>query len=212
MYARARRSLSPCKGCRRTTGRPTHRADTVSVTTRDVKARAGTTRAITTCKRRSRKLDYSPLFGSLCTMNIHPKYLLQTLIGRGRVDKKKPRPQTRKGRLMLQHALSVIADHVPSLPHSFEFWHRVPSATLVAATLSKPLSRECLFNPLSERLSTLPGSGVYVAREPHLPRNESVSHCRARGAPQAVQRAEVYSPPLSVQPENEGVSQVLISC
>jgi hypothetical protein len=44
---------------------------------------------------------------------------------------------------------------------------------MVAATLSKPLSRECLFNPLSERLSTLPGSGVYVAREPHLPRNES---------------------------------------
>jgi hypothetical protein len=78
---------------------------------------------------------------------------------------------------MLQHALSVIADHVPSLPRSFEFWHRAPSATFVAATLSKPLSRECLFNPLSERLSTLPGSGVYVAREPHLPRNESVSYC-----------------------------------
>src|SRR5712691_4155162 len=87
-------SLSHCKGCRRTTGCPTHRADTVSVTTRDVKARAGTTRAITTCKRRSRKLDYSPLFGGLCTMNIHPEYLLQTLIGRGRADKKKPRPQT----------------------------------------------------------------------------------------------------------------------
>jgi hypothetical protein len=137
-------------------------------------------------------------------MSIHPKGLLQTLIGRGRADKKKPHPQTRKGRLMLQHALSVIADHVPGLPHSFEFWHRVPSATLVAATLSKPLSRECLFNPLSERLSTLPGSGVYVAREPHLPRNESVSHCRARGAPRAVQRAEVYSTPLSVQPENVG--------
>ena len=116
-------------------------------------------------------------------MSIHPRCLLQTLIGRGRADKKKPRPQTRKGHLVLQHALSVIADHVPGLPHSFEFWHRAPSATLVAATLSKPLSRECLFNPLSERLSTLPGSGVYVAREPHLPRNESVSHCRARGAP-----------------------------
>ena len=67
-------------------------------------------------------------------MSIHPKGLLQTLIGRGRADKKKPHPQTRKGRLMLPHALSVIADHVPSLPHSVEFWHRVPSATLVAAT------------------------------------------------------------------------------
>jgi len=174
------------------------------VTTRGVKAIAGTTRAIMTCRRRSRKLDHASLFGRLCTISIHPQYLLQTLIGRSRVDKKKPLPQTRKGRLMLQHALSVIADHVPSLPRSFEFWHRAPSATFVAATLSKPLSRECLFNPLSERLSTLPGSGVYVAREPHLPRNESVSHCRARGAPQAVQRAEVYSPPLSVQPKNVG--------
>ena len=43
-------------------------------------------------------------------MNIHPEYLLQTLIGRGRADKKKPRPQTRKGRLVLQHLLSVITD------------------------------------------------------------------------------------------------------
>jgi len=95
----------------------------------------------------------------------------------GRADKKKPRPQTRKGRLMLQHALSAIADHVPGLPRSFEFWHRAPSAILIAATLSKPLSRECLFDPLSERLSTLPGSGVCVAREPHLPRNECVFDC-----------------------------------
>ena len=156
------------------------------MTTRGVKAIAGTTQAITTCRRRSRKLDYSPLFRRLCTISIHPQYLLQTLIGRSRVDKKKPLPQTRKGRLMLQHALSVIADHVPSLPRSFEFWHRAPSATFVAATLSKPLSRECLFNPLSERLSTLPGSGVYVAREPHLPRNESVSYCTGSAAGRSI--------------------------
>ena len=92
-------------------------------------------------------------------------------------DKKKPLPQMRKGRQVLQHLLSVITDNRLGLPRSFELWHRAPSASIVAATLSKPLSRECLFNPLSERLSTLPGSGVYVAREPHLPRNESISHC-----------------------------------
>src|SRR6516165_11770900 len=91
----------------------------------------------------------------------------------GGADKKKPLPQTRKGRRVLQHCLSVIPDNRLGLPRSFELWHRAPSASIVAATLSKPLSRECLFNPLSERLSTLPGSGVYVAREPHLPRNES---------------------------------------
>ena len=88
-------------------------------------------------------------------------------------DKKKPLPQTRKGCRVLQHLLSVITDNRLGLPRSFELWRRAPSASIVAATLSKPLSRECLFNPLSERLSTLPGSGVYVAREPHLPRNES---------------------------------------
>src|SRR5215470_6657511 len=95
----------------------------------------------------------------------------------GGTDKKKPLPQTRKGRRVLQHRLSVITDNRLGLPRSFELWHRAPSASIVAATLSKPLSRECLFDPLSERLSTLPGSGVYVAREPHLPRNESKSHC-----------------------------------
>ena len=95
----------------------------------------------------------------------------------GGTDKKKPLPQTRKGRRVLQHFLSVITDNRRGLPRSCELWHRAPSASIVAATLSKPLSRECLFNPLSERLSTLPGSGVYVAREPHLPRNESISHC-----------------------------------
>src|SRR5215470_8643482 len=95
----------------------------------------------------------------------------------GGAEKKKPLPQTRKGRQVLQHSLSVITDNRLGLPRSFELWHRAPSTTMVAATLSKPLSRECLFNPLSERLSTLPGSGVYVAREPHLPRNESMSHC-----------------------------------
>src|SRR5262252_5448481 len=93
----------------------------------------------------------------------------------GGTDKKKPLPQTRKGRQVLQDLLSVIPDNRLSLPRSFELWHRAPSASIVAATLSKPLSRECLFHPLSERLSTLPGSGVYVAREPHLPRNESLS-------------------------------------
>src|SRR5215831_7986892 len=95
----------------------------------------------------------------------------------GGADKKKPLPQTRKGRRVLQHCLSVIPDNRLGLPRSFELWHRAPSASIVAATLSKPLSRECLFNPLTERLSTLPGSGVYVARKPHLPRNESMSHC-----------------------------------
>src|SRR5215471_19425114 len=97
----------------------------------------------------------------------------------GGTDKKKPLPQTRKGRQVLQDLLSVIPDNRPGLPRSFELWHRAPSASIVAATLSKPLRRECLFDPLSERLSTLPGSGVYVARKPHLPRNESVSHCTA---------------------------------
>src|SRR5262249_8779563 len=98
----------------------------------------------------------------------------------GGADKKKPLPHTRKGRRVLQHRLSVITDNRLGLPRSFELWHRAPSASSVAATLSKPLSRECLFNPLSERLSTLPGSGVYVAREPHLPRNESLSCCITR--------------------------------
>src|SRR5215470_10217759 len=97
----------------------------------------------------------------------------------GGTDKKKPLPQTRKGRQVLQDLLSVIPDNRLGLPRSFELWHRAPSASIVAATLSKPLRRECLFHPLSARLSTWPGSGVYVAREPHLPRNENVSHCTA---------------------------------
>ena len=43
-------------------------------------------------------------------MSIHSQCLLQTLIGRGRVDKKKPLPQTRKGRRVLQDLLSVMTD------------------------------------------------------------------------------------------------------
>lgn len=39
-----------------------------------------------------------------------------------------------------------------------------------AATLGKPLIRECLFHPANETLSILLGSGLCVAREPRLPR------------------------------------------
>jgi hypothetical protein len=114
----------------------------------------------------------------------------------GGTDKKKPLPQTRKGRRVLQHLLSVIPDNRLGLPRSFELWHRAPSASIVVATLSKPLRRECLFDPLSERLSTLPGSGVYVAREPHLPRNESLSQYTAGHAKHNGQCSEQKYTPL----------------
>jgi len=41
---------------------------------------------------------------------------------------------------------------------------------MASATLSKPLSRECLVNLFGELLWKLPGSGLFVSREPHLPR------------------------------------------
>ena len=96
--------------------------------------------------------------------------------GKGSTQKN-PCPRRGKGTWERHTGHEVDAGDTLRIPRSFEFWHRAPSASIVAATLSKPLSRECLFDPLSERLSTLPGSGVYVAREPHLPRNESMSHC-----------------------------------
>src|SRR5262252_9646997 len=114
----------------------------------------------------------------------------------GGTDKKKPLPQTRKGRQVLQDLLSVIPDNRLGLPRSCELWHRAPSASIVAATLSKPLRRECLFNPLSERLSTLPGSGVYVARKPHLPRNDSILHCTAGRVKHHKQCSEQKHTPL----------------
>ena len=98
--------------------------------------------------------------------------------GKGSTQKN-PCPRRGKGTWERHTGHEVDAGDTLPIPRSFEFWHRAPSTTMVAATLSKPLSRECLFNPLSARLSTWPGSGVYVAREPHLPRNENVSHCTA---------------------------------
>jgi len=41
---------------------------------------------------------------------------------------------------------------------------------MASATLSKPLSRECLVNLFGKLLSKFPGSGLCVSREPHLPR------------------------------------------
>ena len=41
---------------------------------------------------------------------------------------------------------------------------------MASATLSKPLSRECLVNLFGELLWKLPGSGLFVTREPRLPR------------------------------------------
>jgi hypothetical protein len=41
---------------------------------------------------------------------------------------------------------------------------------MASATLSKPLSRECLVYLSGELLWKFPGSGLYVTREPHLPR------------------------------------------
>ena len=47
---------------------------------------------------------------------------------------------------------------------------RTVRGPMASATLSKPLSRECLVNLFGKRLSKLPGSGLFVSREPHLPR------------------------------------------
>jgi len=48
---------------------------------------------------------------------------------------------------------------------------RTVRGQIASATLSKPLSRECLVNLFDKLLSKFPGSGLCVSREPHLPRN-----------------------------------------
>jgi len=49
---------------------------------------------------------------------------------------------------------------------------------LTSATLSKPLSRECLLYLFGKLLSKFPGSGVFVSREPHLPRIHTGFHIK----------------------------------
>ena len=118
--------------------------------------------------------------------------------GRDRQEKT-PAPLGARGRWTPAPPTSLTLVACRTLPHSFEFWHRAPSATTVAATLSKPLSRECLFDPLSERLSTSPGSGMCVAREPHLPRSRLVvsAHGGPRGQGHPVHRSRKHTPVAS---------------
>jgi hypothetical protein len=94
--------------------------------------------------------------------------------------KSKPLPVWGRGHVLLPSP-EARASRKPTarIPHSFKFWHRAPSEAQGLSHFEQTLNPGVPGLPVLQHLSMPPGSGLCVAREPHLPRTRMSLRVRA---------------------------------